>query len=153
MQIREPDDAESAQIGRELLLPFFREEESLDPEFNRLDVGDDPDADHWLDHPERGLFVATIDGELVGVITLGRSASPPIYERGAVAHLEGLYVKPEFRRQGIGTALLERAEAWASANQCDHLKTLVHADNEAADSLYRTAFSLKYRSYWRSMDG
>lgn len=152
MQIREPTENESEQIGKELLLPFYREEERLDPEFNRLTVSEDHDADRWIHDEGRGIFVARIEGELAGVITLGQTEAPPIYERDSVAFLEGLYVKPEFRRQGIAAALLERAENWATDQQCEYIKTKVHAHNDNAISLYEQTFSEKYRSFWKSID-
>jgi aminoglycoside 6'-N-acetyltransferase I len=35
-----------------------------------------------------------------------------------VAYLEGWYVVPELRRQGVGTALVRAAEAWARTQGC-----------------------------------
>lgn len=152
MQIREPNEHESEQIGQELLLPFYREEERLDPEFNRLDVSETQDADYWIHHDERGIFVAVIENDIVGVVMLGQRNSPPIYERGRVAFLEGLYVKPAYRRQGVATALLERGEEWASCQQCEYLRTWVHAHNKKAMSLYSQTFAVKYQSFWKRID-
>jgi aminoglycoside 6'-N-acetyltransferase I len=152
MHIREPTETESEQIGRELLLPFYREEERLDPEFNQLDVSEDQDADRWIHADGRGIFVATVEEELIGVVLLGRTESPPIYERGDISFLEGLYVKPAFRRRGIASALLERAEEWATNQQCEYLRTWVHVHNEKAIDLYHQSFSLKYQSFWKPLD-
>ncbi|MGZ3770252.1 MAG: GNAT family N-acetyltransferase [Bdellovibrio sp.] len=40
-----------------------------------------------------------------------------------------LWVSPEYRKQGIGTEIKKRGEAWAKDNGLDHIYTWVHADN------------------------
>jgi ribosomal protein S18 acetylase RimI-like enzyme len=61
-------------------------------------------------HEQRHEFAA-LDGDVVvGALGLRIAAS--------LAHLESLIVAPEYRRRGIGRALLERAEVSANYYNC-----------------------------------
>jgi ribosomal protein S18 acetylase RimI-like enzyme len=52
------------------------------------------------------------------------------------AHIFLLYVMPEYRRQGIGSALMRHAEDWARARGDRQLGLQVFYNNQAALSLY-----------------
>lgn len=52
-----------------------------------------------------------------------------------IGYLEGWYVEPEQRGQGIGRALVKKAEAWALANGCKEMAS----DVGSANSLGRAA--------------
>lgn len=78
----------------------------------------------------------TDDGELVGVVGLGRERMRKLAHK---AMLWGLYVAPEARRQGVAQALvkhlLAEAATWPGLRQV----TLgVHAGNHAARALYES---------------
>ncbi|WP_336034573.1 GNAT family N-acetyltransferase [Halobacterium yunchengense] len=151
MEIREatPDDAQT--VNEELLEPGFRETAAVDPEFSELDEAGVADAgiDRWLDDADRVIFVAERDSELAGHIAGIRNDSPPIYARGPYTHVDGLYVKPDYRREGVASALFERIEAWARERDCEYLGVSAHVDNEAAVAMYDDAFERKYLSYRR----
>lgn len=60
---------------------------------------------------ERDVFVATVDGEFAGYVTL--TWEPP-YDHGAgIPEIQDLNVLPTYRRRGIGNALMDAAEARA----------------------------------------
>ncbi len=60
------------------------------------------------------LFVAVDDTRLLGFIEVGlRSHADGCDPRRPVGFIEGWYVVPEGRGQGVGRALMDRAEAWA----------------------------------------
>jgi GNAT superfamily N-acetyltransferase len=150
MQIREatPDDAQT--VKQDLLVPGFRESAAVDPAFSELDEDGVADAgiDRWLDDDTRVLFVAeTDDGELAAHISGDRHDSVPIYARGAYASVDGLYVKPEYRREGLASRLFDRIEDWAADRGCEHVGVSAHVDNEAAVELYDDRFERKYVSY------
>ena len=63
-------------------------------------------------HPDAAVFVAELDSELVGRLSLARDAHPA---SGHVADL-GLMVDGRHRRQGVGRALMEAAAQWAREN-------------------------------------
>ena len=79
---------------------------------------------------QRELFlVATIDSEVVGTAMGGYDG-----HRGWVYYVA---VRPRYRRQGIGTALMERVEAGLARLGCPKINLQVRASNEAVVSFYR----------------
>ncbi|NOZ28206.1 MAG: GNAT family N-acetyltransferase [Chloroflexi bacterium] len=71
------------------------------------------------------------DGEPIGVGLLGL--------RGGRAWIGGLAVVPEWRRQGLGRALLDRLIAAAHERRARHITLEVLCENEPAIALYRSA--------------
>jgi len=82
-----------------------------------------------------GLLVA-YDPDLVGFVMFGPESGT--YEQHAEKGIvENLYVVPERRGEGIGTALLEAAEESLAADGAEVISLDVMADNEAARRFYR----------------
>ena len=137
--IRRPSDAEHDAITDRLLWPAFQAAEANDPEYSEL--ADDArqeagDPTYWTDHSDRVLFVAERDGNLEGNVTGGLHESPPLYARGPYANCDGLYVRPEHRREGIASALFERFEEWAADRGAEYVGLSVHVDREPAREFY-----------------
>jgi len=83
-------------------------------------------------HPDGALFVAELDGTVVGRLSIARDSHP---SSAHVADL-GLMVAAPYRRRGIGTALLAAAEEWARAARVSKLELHVFPHNEPAIALY-----------------
>jgi aminoglycoside 6'-N-acetyltransferase I len=49
-----------------------------------------------------------------------------------VGYLEGWYVDPGFRRQGIGRALVRASEHWARSQGCSEFASDAEADNQVS---------------------
>ena len=90
----------------------------------------------------RGHYVRlalTAGGSAVGFVEAskrvdyvnGTSSSP-------VAFLEGLYVVPGSRRQGVARVLVESVMKWASAEGCSELASDSLLDNSAAHAAHRS---------------
>lgn len=77
-----------------------------------------------LSIPSQYFFVVSIEGQVVGTALAGVNET--------VALLDHLAVKPEFRRQGIGKALLSEAENRLSEAGCAGLKIQIDAANQPA---------------------
>jgi ribosomal protein S18 acetylase RimI-like enzyme len=60
---------------------------------------------------------------------------PAIFEPEMYLYITDLYVKPEFRRQGVATALIERVRGWGWVNGVNRF-SLVLPTNSAAHGLY-----------------
>lgn len=58
-----------------------------------------------------------------------------------VGYLEGWYVIPEARGQGVGRALVEAAETWARAQGCIELASDTEVDNEVSAAGLRPVWS------------
>jgi ribosomal protein S18 acetylase RimI-like enzyme len=78
--------------------------------------------------PTAVVLVAEIDGEPVGRITVDTT-----YDDAGVS---GFVVAGHRRRQGIGTTLMDAAEAEALKQECDRLRLTVAKDNAPALELY-----------------
>lgn len=102
-------------------------------------------------HPDAVVFVAELNGELVGRLSLARDQHPA---SGHVADL-GLMVDGRHRRQGIGRALMEAAAEWARESGVSKLELHVFPWNEPAIALYESLGYVKegYRKNHYVRDG
>lgn len=75
----------------------------------------------YLSTPELAVFVAEENERLLGFL----EASLRPYAEGCatspVGYIEGWFVRPEKQRQGIGRALVQAAEAWATQKGCKEM--------------------------------
>ncbi len=83
------------------------------------------------------VFVAKVDGSVVGFAeaTLrvdfvnGSSTSP-------VTFLEGLYVIPQFRQQGVARALCAAIESWGAGRGCSEFASDALLENEQGQDVH-----------------
>lgn len=99
----------------------------------------DPEADRVflkerLDNGESVIFIAEANGEPAGFVQLYPSFSSVALKRVWV--LNDLYTSKETRKQGVGTALLEQARAFAAETGAKGLVLETTPDNETAQALY-----------------
>jgi RimJ/RimL family protein N-acetyltransferase len=96
-------------------------------------------------YPHAAVFVAAAaDGEVVGRLSVARDTHP------ASAHVAdlGLMVAEQWRRRGVGRALLEQAVEWARGADVRKLELHVFPHNEAAIALYE-GFGFRREGYRR----
>ena len=140
MEIRPLREGEAAAFVEELWVPYSEALAAVDPYGGLVD---DPHADATEHRRERvredGTFdrVAVADGALVGYVAGDFRPAPPVVRHGDTAHVNELYVRPAYRREGVADALLAEAEAWARQRDCVYVSLNVHRENEAAAALYR----------------
>lgn len=77
------------------------------------------------------------DGTLSGFCELSIRAYAESCSTDRVGYLEGWYVEPEYRRQGIGQTLVASAEDWARAQGCTEFASDAEADNSASIQAHR----------------
>jgi ribosomal protein S18 acetylase RimI-like enzyme len=89
--------------------------------------------------PDIGLFVADVERTLAGFIQVIVRDVPdtPILVPRRYAVVDNLAVTEEYRRSGIGRALMETAEAWAKAKGATSIELNVYAFNQTAERFYR----------------
>ena len=97
------------------------------------------DIETMLGHAERAvcLLVRSADGAVAGFAEVslrhdyvnGCSTSP-------VGFLEGLYVVPKARRQGVARALVAAAEAWAGHHGCREFASDVLLENVESQKVH-----------------
>jgi ribosomal protein S18 acetylase RimI-like enzyme len=88
--------------------------------------------------PESAILVARKGVEIVGVVDV--AMKPPIVRDSMVprrvALIDNVVVRTPYRRQGIATQLLARAEAWACERGADVTELHVWSFNVQAKTLY-----------------
>jgi GNAT superfamily N-acetyltransferase len=86
-------------------------------------------------HPRFDAYLAEIDGEAVGyAIALETYSS---FLAKPTLYLEDLFVRPEARRRGAGTALMRFLAAEALRRGCGRMEWVVLDWNELAQGVYR----------------
>ena len=92
-------------------------------------------AGHFFeDSRTDGVLVAVLDDEVAGFLSL-RPASP-LVSNAHVLMIDNLGVAPSAQRKGVGGALLEAAERYASERKIERLTLRVLSVNTAARALY-----------------
>jgi RimJ/RimL family protein N-acetyltransferase len=88
------------------------------------------------------ILVATIGDRIVGLLDFHREKRPQAAHGGGF----GMSVAKEYRRQGIGSALLEALIAWAQSRSVWRLELEVFESNDRAIRLYeKMGFQLEGR--------
>jgi GNAT superfamily N-acetyltransferase len=70
--------------------------------------------------PDQRLLVAVIEGQIVGAALLARAPLSPVHSECAI-HVSHLHVLDEFRRHGVGHALMEATVTWAEEKDTSHV--------------------------------
>jgi len=108
-----------------------------------------PDEDHsharevhdyfagLLKMPLEVLLAIDDGGVAVGFAELSIRPYAEDCETDRVAYLEGWYVVPGARRQGIGRALIEAAEQWALEQKCTEFGSDALLDDEVSAAVHR----------------
>jgi len=59
-----------------------------------------------------------------------------VFARGDPLYVTELYVRPEYRGDGLATDLLDAVEAWGRDRGCERAELHVNARNAAAKAVY-----------------
>jgi GNAT superfamily N-acetyltransferase len=82
--------------------------------------------------PDQRLIVGVLDGEVVGAVHLLRSPMAPIYSEQAI-HVTHLHVLDEYRRHGVGHALIEATVTWAEEKDTGHVLAAASVNSRDAN--------------------
>lgn len=141
MEIRPLRGDDIDRLVDQLWLPFSREMADLDP-YNELatDVREYAIAyrQEQLEDADVATFLAVADETLLGYTVVTYSQSPPVFTRGPSGNVAEVYVARDHRGEGVATALMDRAEAWARDRGCEYVTLSVNEGNEAAQDLYES---------------
>ena len=91
-------------------------------------------ASAW--HHQAFCLVAVHDGRTIGFVN-GRLDPGDGLLPGLVGEIESLWVLPEHRASGTGTALADAAVAWLREREAWAIHSLVCADNEESHRFWR----------------
>ncbi|MGH7579717.1 MAG: GNAT family N-acetyltransferase [Gemmatimonadales bacterium] len=87
------------------------------------------------------LFVAEDEGRVIGFVSVLGACVPDSPDDGSApfAYVDDLVVLEAYRRRGVGSALLRRAEAYALACGRSSLRLRVKGGNQRARAFYARA--------------
>lgn len=94
----------------------------------------------WVEDENSEIFVAEVDGNIVGACFMGHYGFA--HPKGSVAWLRELAVDPRYQQQGIGWALAVTGLRWGKARNARRSFLASDAENEPAIRLYQ---ALGYR--------
>lgn len=72
-----------------------------------------------LEEPSAVMVAETISGEVVGVVELALRTDVAGLEGKRTGYVEGLYVKPDVRHQGVARNLMRASRSWAQRQNCE----------------------------------
>ncbi|NIV33993.1 MAG: GNAT family N-acetyltransferase [Anaerolineae bacterium] len=126
------------------LLQRFFEEEGFDiPE-----VQVRGQLDEMIHGSSSAVFLARVGDRPVGVATVTTSGG---IEFGLSAELEDLYVLPEARGTGVGSALIETAKDWCISRGCSLIAVMVTPEGQAAHGLVEYYLGRGFRESGRTL--
>lgn len=82
--------------------------------------------------PDQRFVVGEVSGAVVGAAHLVRRPVSPLSTDAAV-HIQHLQVLESVRQQGVGTALVDAAVAWAEERDASHVVAAANAQSRAAN--------------------
>jgi [ribosomal protein S18]-alanine N-acetyltransferase len=102
------------------------------------------EAPHWNRRDYEQILLAEPSGPLLrcGLVAdrggkVAGFAVASWLRQEAVAEVEGLFVELDYRRQGVGSALIAACMTWAAQAGASKVRLEVRASNTAAHALYR----------------
>lgn len=85
----------------------------------------------------QAVIVAEREGEILGFAEISLRVYAEGCSSSPVGYLEGWYVVPEARRQGVGGALVQAAELWAREQGCTEFASDTELENTGSALAHR----------------
>ena len=113
---------------------WIRLRRALWPDADPAELGEE--AATLAADPMQPVFVADADGELCGMLEASIRTSAPGCRTDRIGYIEGWYVAPAWRKQGIGGRLVAAAETWARAQGCTEMASDTTSDYPLSPSAH-----------------
>lgn len=115
MQVRRANWNDLTQIAVLVRMHYLSTGFTADVEYSEETV--QQFLDQFILHPECALFVSTEGPQTTGVMAV--QMVPTFFSTDRAARELFLYIKPEYRGQHAGVALIALAESWAVEHGCN----------------------------------
>jgi RimJ/RimL family protein N-acetyltransferase len=116
------------------------EAERYDPTINVEWTLSDQAADWYRKRINQsdGFAYVVEDNETVVGYAIGACSEPEAFrEVDKIAEMETMFLKPEYRGEGIGSELMNEFKDWAEEKDVERLRVEASADNKGAIRFYR----------------
>jgi len=91
-----------------------------------------------ISDPSQVVYVALQSNSVIGFVYGYIKKQIGFFQRQVVAHISDIAIKEEFRKKGVGRALMRRFENdFAKKNNADSLSLYVHISNDEGMNFYR----------------
>ncbi|MBN2422992.1 GNAT family N-acetyltransferase [Candidatus Woesearchaeota archaeon] len=147
MQIREAelkDVPAIVEIWKEFLKDhdsiILENNEKLKPHIIRRNNAPELYKDFITKHinsEEGAIFLAEKENIILGYTLVYIKENIPVFEIEKTGYFSDLYVKKEYRRQGISTKLKEKALEWFKKKGMEYASIALYPDNPLAHSIYK----------------
>jgi ribosomal protein S18 acetylase RimI-like enzyme len=138
-EIEQAEESDIRPIVEDLWHPLAKEMEDVS-EHNELADGDvvQKSIDYRKSKlgDDYAIFYSTSGNEKTGFVAVDIKDGNPIFARGAYGVITDLYVKKDYRRQGIAGKLLEKAEEFLEVRDISVVQLEVNVENQKALELY-----------------
>lgn len=84
-----------------------------------------------LQSPDQAIFLAAYDGRIAGIARCVDSRGSPLLLPDRYCYVTSVYVKPEHRRHGVLSALMQHIEGWARQRGLTEMRLHNSTDNPA----------------------
>ena len=99
------------------------------------------------------VFVAEVDGRLIGQIIGALHDNVPVFEPGQYGYVTDIVVAPDARSGGAGRALFEALKAWFRERGVSHLQLQVAHKNHVSRAFWRTMGCTDYmNTLWYDLE-
>lgn len=92
--------------------------------------------ENFVNDPNRCLLVAEENNEIVGYLYGFKQQKDPVSDKKEYL-LDALYVDPNYRHQGIGSALIDEFKTWCLESNATCITVNVCSENKEAKELYK----------------
>ncbi len=103
-----------------------------------------------LANEQRITYAAIMEEELIGFIHGFIKDEAGTYVNDTVLCLDAMYVKEKYRKNGVGTSLMEEFKRWGKSVHAKFMDVTVLNDNHPAIEMYKKHGFIPIKSYMRS---
>jgi ribosomal protein S18 acetylase RimI-like enzyme len=92
-----------------------------------------------IDGSTGDIFIAEIGGAIIGFIHIEEEKTPPFpsVAQHKFACIVDFYVTPDYRKRGVGKALLEQVKKWSVNRKLEYLELFVLEENKVGINFYK----------------
>jgi aminoglycoside 6'-N-acetyltransferase I len=109
------------------------------------------DGEKLLKEANWAVFVAEHERNMIGFIECSIRDKAPACETDRIGYIEGWFVAPEFRNQGVGRRLVEAGEQWARDKRCTEMASDTTSNHPLSPAAHKALVyqEVKRKFYYR----